>query len=190
MGEKGHFKSQLGFRFIQKLLRARGKLVPMVELLAAGARPRRYEIEDAYCDPEDGLVLPVLAPNSQSMQPVFDHEGLQLLQAEHASIRKNIAAAEKAEDFHLVSSLREEEQRLAAAVKREMGLGGDVRDINNPMNKWRPRIRRRLSDAFKAMRVANPPMHKVAAHLQASISAAGAGYIYSCEPCPSWILER
>ena len=134
-GQSGHVtaKGAKGLHDLFRLVQTPGVLVPMLEL-HAGPGVERAE--------GDG----------QSHQPVADGETLKQLAAKRKQLKADIESA--GSDMER-NELETELAAVEAAAKGMRGLDGKPRDMNNPLDKLRPKLLKRISTAVRQLREAN-----------------------------------
>jgi hypothetical protein len=163
-GESGHLRNQIGVTNLVQLLRKPGQTVPWAELIST-------LIED---DPH-------------SNQPMHNAEGVRDIQKERARLQGEIDEADN--DAEMAESARLLDELNDHAMKA-IGLGGNQRDLNSPIKRFRSRVYGRLDDVYKSMRAAKPPLTKLAAHFEHNITSCVDGYFYTpTYPSPNWEFE-
>jgi hypothetical protein len=170
-GESGHLSGRKGLSDLARLIQARGKLVPMLELEGANQQQKR---------------------DRRSCQPSVDTKELQQAAERLQELRVDLEQALKENNSVEADTTRAEIEQLESSLRSAKGLGGKVRDLNNLFDKLRPKIHGRLRTVYEAMRKADPPMNKLAEHFELSISCEGGrGFIYrpAGDP-PPWLFQR
>lgn len=171
-GKKGHFHNLIGFEYIAKLPACRGKLVPMVELIASG-------------DANAAATLRTLA-TAHVPQSVLDDDAWRNIKRRLEELKADINRAEQNDNFTEAEVLRNEFQRFCEHVKATTTPGGKSTRFSNSTDKMRARIANALRRACEALRKGE--MHDLAAHLEASIEAQSDYFTYSPSPQPPWAL--
>jgi hypothetical protein len=107
-------------------------------------------------------------------------------------LRADLARAQEQNNTVEADVAQAQIAELEDALSTATGLGGKVRDLNNPFNKLRPKIHGRLRTVYEAMREADPPMNRLAEHFALSISAeGGSAFVYQPAGDPSpWQTSR
>src|SRR5262249_10460097 len=153
-----------GVKNLVQLLRKPRQYVPWAELLA----------------------LPD-SDSPRSEQPAFTPEAVRSIQEDRRRLQQEIDEAENDVDR------ADSERRLAALnakVKKDLGLGGQPRDLNNPLKRYRAKIHGRLRDVYAKMREGSQPLKKLADHFETYITSTESGYTYAPpEPLPPWKLD-
>ena len=109
----------------------------------------------------------------------------------HDELRELMANRDKAKknnDLPMTQQLTEEIDTLTKQLESSTGVFKKQRDINNPYDKLRPKIHKRIKDACDKLRQAQPPMKELAEHFQLSISSEGGdAFIYRpAGTLPDW----
>ena len=139
----------------------------------------------------------------RSVQPTYDEEGWKKINEKLARFDSEIAEAERDGDEVAADDSRQKREELLARVKVDTkrgkippgpsGLpnkpGTSARDLNNPLDRLRVRIRNRLNDLYT--KLASEGLPKLAAHFKGGIEAAqGRGYWYDPpKPAPVWLVQ-
>jgi hypothetical protein len=170
-GLTAHFRYLKGFEYLAKLIRVPGGTVAMVELVSGTSdRPS--------------------ASSSASKQPILDAAAKQQFQKRLTELNAEIDSARDDNDQGAIDQLTLEKEELQEAMKSAVGLGGRDRDLNNATDRLRPRIAMALTRVYDALRKADPPMHQLARHFEASISAQGPTFNYKPETILPWRVEK
>jgi hypothetical protein len=169
-GESGHLSGYKGLADIARLLATPSVPVPMLDLDGADQQLRN---------------------DRRSRQPAVDVEGVQRVAEQIRELRVDLERAERQNNTVEADAARKQIEDLEASLAATKGLGGKVRDLNDPFNKLRPKIHGRLQTVYEAMRKANPPLVKLAEHFESSISSeGGTAFVYrpAGDP-PHWQLQ-
>lgn len=153
-GEAGHLtaKGAKGLHDLFRLIQASGSLVPMREI-------------------DTGNDLGVI--DLQSRQPVADFQTMQEVKKKRQELKAEIEACQnEAEQTELQAELEE----LEAEAIRMVGKGGRLRDMNNPLEKLRPKLLKRQSVVVKTLKFANMP--KLAEHFENSVASESGCMVY------------
>ena len=162
-GEQGYFSADLiGFQQIAMLLKAEGDGVPMIQLIACG------EVSDNR----------VSMDSRRSRQPVFDDA---TLRENGEKLKQLIDARGYAEENGLTdehSNLTKQIEALTQLLNAAITKTGKAKDLNNVLNKLRPRIYNTLKTAYQKLRDATPAMPKLAEHFKRSITSKAPCFMY------------
>jgi len=169
-GAEGHFESMRGFEYIAQLLRAYqnapkgtfGGIVPMTELVAD-------VVPSQPIKPASGDV----AADREALRSC--HKRLEELDAELVETRKR-------GDLGCLEALEKEKQQLQGYLSQ------GTRKLGDEIDKLRVRIANNLKVAYKKLRQGK--LDQLAWHLESSISAEGATYIYRPADRPQWIFSK
>jgi hypothetical protein len=165
-GESGHLSGLKGLSDIAKLLRTPGKGVSMFDL--------------------DGIDR----PSFQSEQSAMDRQAMNAAKDELRELRSDLERAKRDNDTGAAERCQKEIDNLIELLGNS-SYRGKAKDLNSRLNKLRPKIHNRLQSVYKAMRKADPPMSKLAGHLEVSITAQGSDFIYSSAGVSiPWRFER
>jgi hypothetical protein len=156
-GESGQLSSYKGLDVIQRLLKTPGEPVSMLDLIGADDRMRA---------------------DRRSTQPVLDDRTKRELREKMAELTAEWNQAKLDNDQATLDRTGSEIEQLKRLAANAIGRGGRNRDMNNPFNTLRVRLRGQLNTAYKAMRSANPPLKSIADHLDAAIKSEGTAFIY------------
>lgn len=156
LGESGNFSARgaKGLRDLFRLVQSPGVPVPMLEF-DAGPGVRQAE--------GDG----------RSIQPVADGETFKQLATERRQLKADIEAAESNMER---DELQEKLSKLESAAKAMTGLNGNPRDINNLLDKLRPKLLKRISAAVNKLREAS--LTKLADHFDWAVSSESGCMVY------------
>lgn len=164
--ESGDLQNMKGMGDLVRLLRTPGRVVPYAELLGTALLPR---------DP-------------RSQQPALDDLAVAQIGEEKTRLEGEIEEARREGDAVAEEDSRRRLEALEKEVSAAMGLAGRSRDLNDPTDKFRSRIRNRLNNLYAKMR--HEGLRGLSAHLNAAISAERVGYVYSPpSPVPEWEIE-
>ncbi|NQT38939.1 MAG: hypothetical protein HQ581_15690 [Planctomycetes bacterium] len=170
-GETAPFPKLVGFDRIYKLLQRAGKDVPMVELIG-GSQDERIE--------RDG----------HSQQPAMTVEAKRACEEKLRELEEDIEQAKANSDYAEQERLESEKEELKNRVLADFGIQHRPRDLNNPAEKWRPRI----LDALKTARgkLIEAGMAELAAHFKNEITtdSKSATVTYSPQSPPPWVLSK
>lgn len=169
-GESGHFTKLLGFQYIHRLLHTPGLAVPMLDLIGATNDKRQ-------------------SADKRSRQESLDSVALRSIQKRLSELDSDLDAAKKGGNEAEVNELEEKKESLLAEVRKAMGKGGRVRDLNNPLDRLRPRISNRIRDAIEKLRECDPPLKQLAEHFDLSIGSEQGQYVYRNSASISWRTE-
>ena len=128
-----------------------------------------------------------LRQDTQSWQPAFDGEALKRIGERLRQAKADLERAEMQNDTVEAEHCREEIEKLTRELSSSTGIGGKQRDLNNPLDKLRPKIEGTLTTAYEKLRGANPSMKVLADHFENAIGAEIDSYIYSpAGTAPKW----
>lgn len=155
-GESGHFttKGAKGLHDLFRLVQTPGVPVPMLEI-DSGPGVERAE--------GDG----------RSRQLVADGETFKQLAAKRKQLKADIESA--GSDMER-GELEAELAKLEETAKGMKGLKGKPRDLNNPLDKLRPKLLKRISTAGDRLREAN--LNKLADHFGLTVSSESGCLVY------------
>jgi len=164
LGESGHLPHLAGITTLVQLLRSPDKRVSWAELLGAG-----------------------VVVDRQGRHPVLDAEALSRFRAEERRLRQEIDEAEnEAEKADSERAL----DALTKQGKKDLGLGGNPRELNTTVHRLRARVHGRLKKVYAKMREGAKPLSKLANHLECAITSSADGYVYNPpEPLRRWHLD-
>jgi hypothetical protein len=172
-GASGHLtaKGCKGLHHVFRLLKTPEQPVPMAEL-------------GNFADDQR------IQADRHSKQPAIDYDDLQKLRERLTDAKANHAKAKESGDTVDEQHCVEEIEHTEAAIRQLTKITGEPRDLNNPLDRMRSRIRGTLKGAFSAMRNAVPPMTALADHLEQAIRSEAGYFIYSATPPIQWQLEK
>lgn len=171
-GQTGFFSAELlGMKQIHQLIQTPQKSVPMLELVGFGAP-----------------VHPGAKNDRRTPQAAFDREALKKIRDKIDGLTEERELAAVNGNTREAKRLNTEIAHILAELQRATGSSHKPRDLNNPGNKLRPRIRSTINAACHKMNKAG--LAHVSEHFRRAIKADGTStaYIYSPEiqPCPNW----
>jgi hypothetical protein len=155
LGESGHVPKCKGLHDIFELTQTPHQPVPMRKLLGIGLER---------------------ATDQRTHQPAIDAQARREARDELLAIKGKMERAREDHDYAEADTLQEEYDELLAHHTAALGLRGKSRDLNNPVDKWRPTIHNRLRTAYRRLREAKMP--QLADHFEARISADGSSFVY------------
>ncbi|HUY32964.1 MAG TPA: hypothetical protein VMV69_09300 [Pirellulales bacterium] len=158
-GERGHLPKLKGFAQLAKLVASPGIPIPMLELSGANLDQR-------------------IVNDQQSRQATLDATAKKEADKQLRELGADIEQAMKDNDLAELGRLQQEHDDLVTHLTTATGIGGKDRDMNNPLDKLRPRIFGTLGTAYKKLRSSKPPMKELADHFESSISSEGPTFIY------------
>jgi hypothetical protein len=169
--ESGHLTGLKGLKVIALLIQTPDKPVLMQELAGADAR---------------------MKADRRSPQKVLDGEAQRKLWKRRCEWRADLDRAREENDTVEADVAEREIGEIDKQLAQGLGLGGKDRDLNNPYDKLRSLIHRRLKAVHKAMRNAKPPMRKLADHFELHIaSEASKCFVYRPGPGqPPWATKE
>ncbi len=167
--EGGFVPTLLGFQYIERLISAPGQPVQMIELVGG---------------PGDSLHL----AHGHSEQNAITAEGKQKIKEELSDLDRGIEKAKRDNDYGELERLQRAKEELISSLKRDLGLGGKSRNLNNPADKLRPRIQGTLNTAYKKLRAYR--MEKLADHFSKNIRADRVVFVYDPASAPPWSFEK
>ncbi len=155
-GESGHVtaKGAKGLHDLFRLVQTPGVPVPMLKL-DAGPGVERAE------------------GDWRSPQPVADGVTIKQLAAKRNQLKADIESA--GSDMER-SELETELAELEKTAKGMSGLNGTPRDLNNPLDRLRPKLLKRISTAGKKLREAN--LDKLAEHFGPAVTSESGCMVY------------
>lgn len=191
--ERGQFTDSKGFRRIARLLADQGRTVFALELdgsdaLSSASRSVRRpdEFEEGEGD-ADGCSV---APCGDSALPTFDREALGAIYSKRAELRAKIDQAGADNNFAIQQELQEEVDKLDAQLKREVGLGGKARSIQNDAGKKAAdAVRNSINRVYTNLSNAKPPLKRLTKHLKKNIQQSGSTLCYNPQPPMEWCLQ-
>jgi hypothetical protein len=92
-------------------------------------------------------------------------------------LRADLERAKSENDTVTADLLQQQIDALTRSM-RQSRFRDKVLDLNSRLSKLRPKFHGRLQAVYKAMRNANPPMNKLADHLEAHITSEGSDFVY------------
>lgn len=165
LGEEGHVtaKGAKGLHDIFRVIQSPGVPVPMLELDAGGGTVR-------------------LEGDRHSKQLATHEMTLDEIRAKRNEFSQQIAeSTDPNEQSELVGQLKDFEETVKGLFGKRGRTGKrTIRDLNNPNDKLRSRIHKRIRDACDSLENSKPKSFpKLAEHFRLTICAAGAGMRYS-----------
>ena len=156
-GEAGHVTARgaIGLRDLYRLVQTPGVPVLMIELDAGPGVER-------------------LPGDAQSRQAVGDGQTFADIDAKRRQLKADIETADSDMDR---SELQAELDTLEAEAIKMQGINGQARDLNNPLDKLRPKLHKRIVTACDAMRD-NAKLPKLAEHLRLAVSSESGCMVY------------
>jgi hypothetical protein len=164
---KGYFAGLKGFGQILQLILAPDGTVPM-----------RLLVSDAD--------VPLAFRDLRSRQPTIDSKGFEQIRAYRQELQVDLAKATKDNDLPAKERIQAELQKLNETVVASMGLGNTPRDLNNELDKLRPRIHASLRRAYETLRKGEPPLNDLADHFERSIFSENGCFVYRPSSRPCW----
>jgi hypothetical protein len=170
-GESGHLSMKKGLVVIARLIATPGDPVSMLTLDGAGQQAR---------------------DDRRTPQPALDAESLRQAHNKLQELRADLDKAKETKNTVEIDQANRQIEEINATVRAAMGRAGKARDLNNPFDRMRAKIHGQLQTAYGAMRDANPPMPKLAKHLETSISSeSGTDFAYRpAGNSPAWKFEK
>jgi hypothetical protein len=166
-GESGHMTGLKGLAVIASLIKRPGDPVPMLKLIGADLR---------------------LANDRRSHQPALDDEARQEARAQLKELFADRDRARQENNNAEETFAQGEINRLMKALGSASGKSGKSRDLNNPLDRWRPTIYRRLQTVYDKMREGQMP--KLAEHFELNITSEKGAFVYRpAGSPPQWRLH-
>lgn len=168
-GERGHFAANgaKGLYDLFRLIQTPGVPVPMRELDAGPGATRA-------------------AGDGQSRQPIIENAELRRLNTDRMRYKAEVDDAEN--DTERADSQKELDKCIEA-IRAMTGLNGKPRDLNNPINKLRPKLWKRIEAARDKIRKAG--CGELADHFQAAVRSELGCIVYRpIRPQPKWVVTN
>ncbi len=165
--ERGNFSDRKGLHILSRLLRFPEETVRATELQGL--------------DPRAGT-------STESVQAILDDEAKSRCRDRLAEMDREIEEAERNGDDATLPRLQTEKEQLVTELGTQLGLAGKSRNLGprSPTESARVAVRQNLDRVFGGLRTAQPPMTRLADHLERSILNEGNAYAYRPESCPAW----
>lgn len=168
--ESGHVSAH-GCKGLHQIHRLVG--TPMVPVLMT-------ELEGRSCN------------DPHSRQEMADQTTLKDVAAKLREAKSELERATASRDFDTieVEHCRQEVEKWEDEVGKLLGIRGQVRDLNNPYDKKRPKIWGTINTAKKRLRTSG--FSELADHLDGSIDSERAWFVYvpRLNPIPNWKTEK
>ena len=166
-GEGGHVDEMVGFEYILRILQSPEKRISMAELVGTDDR---------------------IEADARSRQPAFDKDAKRKLAEELKRLRAALSAAKENNDIGEQERLQLEIEQLTDLANASFGIRGKDRDLNNPIDKLRPRIHVAISRACKKLEAREMP--KLSEHFNLSFPSESGFFVYRPAGLnPDWIVE-
>lgn len=158
-GKQGHVSGLKGLDDLFRLVQTPGVPVLMLQLSAGlGEKPTEGD--------------------ERSRQPVADREAMEQLAAKRKQLLadiENIEPTDPSSDMER-SELQAKLDLLNNAVRSMTGLRGKPRDINNLLDRLRPKLTNRIKTVYRKLRKEN--LKKLADHFEATVSSESDCFVY------------
>jgi len=156
-GEQGHVRKLKGCNIIWRLIQTPGKPASI------------YELDGAAKDNR-------LRGDRYSRQPTLDQEALREIWECLCHSRADLERAKSENNTVEAEHCQAEIDRLTITLKNSTAIAGVPRDLNNPIDKLRPKLSGALSRAINALMVAGMP--HLAEHFHQGISSESGEFVY------------
>lgn len=191
--EAGVLRGKKGFEYIAVLLRTPGKPVQVTALeeedgsKASSARSVVQPHEVVEGDDEE-----IAGYSTGSYQSVLDSQAKREYENRLQTLASEIKDANRHGDIETATKLQEEFEFVHIELRTALGLGGRDRALKgwNPIDAAYQSVRRALNRAVKYLREVDPPLKRLASHLNTEIQYHKGYFVYCPDPrrAPPWVL--
>jgi len=156
-GEQGHVRKLKGLDIIYQLIQTPGRLTSMYQLDGSDKVDR-------------------LGYDAYSRQPTVDREAQGAIWDSLRQSKRDLERAKAENNTVEATHCQEEIDKLTRTLKTSIGIAGVPRDLNNPINKLRPKLSGALNRAYDALKAAAMP--QLAEHFDRNISSESGAFVY------------
>lgn len=146
------------------------------------------DIAELLAKPNDQIHCTQLMGSGLEVKPqtIVDEKSMRAFRKRLVELQEEIALLEQQNNSGGLSSLHEEYDQLVDTIRAATGLGGRLRNMENPIDKIRSAVTWRIRSAIKKISDGHPALGK---HLANSVRT-GLFCSYSPEKSVTWAVER
>lgn len=151
-GKTASIKNTLGIRYIEYLIRNKGKEVHVFDLMQA-IQPSDVTKTDSMLSglTEEQLAAEGLSLESNNQDKLLDSTAKKQLQGHLKALQEQITEAHEFGDVELAEKLESEQEQILASLSSDLGLRGKSRKTNSRVEQVRKNITNRINKDKKKL---------------------------------------